>query len=592
MLSELCLAPNQVGAEQPRGGEDDVGPRSYDPGMVRPGDSQGLRKERGAFFTPPEIADYLADWAVGDDPNARILDPTCGEAVFLMSAGRRLRAIGVETGDMDEHLFGVDLHKTTLDWATRTLELEGLEAHLLAADFFDIATSDQLAAPLPQMDAVIGNPPFVRYQRHIGEARAKSRQAALRQNVRLSGLASSWAALLVHACGFLKVDGRLAMVLPAELLTVGYAEPIRAWLRHRFEQVHLVTFEQLQFVDATEKVVLVLAQGGGGCDAFSLYCLDDATELAAIRPMSNLSVIPADKGKWTDLLLPNQQRRLFKTVTTERFTTLSEYGKPELGTVTGANNYFVMTEETRANYRLVEGKHVIPVCPPGTKHLRGMSFSAERWTQLRDAGERVWLLYPERGDRSKALLNYVSVGREQAVDKAYKCAVRTPWWRPPVVPAPDLFFTYMSHRYPRLIANTAETTFVNSMHGLRLRAGIPSVAKDALPLLCLNSVALLGAEVFGRSYGGGILKMEPREAATLPAPKVEDLERAWLKLKPLVGTLDQLMGDGEWERVVARVDDILLRDVLALEPNQVSQLQIAAQSLRARRMSSTASTSD
>jgi L-serine dehydratase len=49
------------------------------------------------------------------------------------------------------------------------------------------------------MDAVVGNPPFIRYQDHRGDARKRSAAAALAQGVRLSGLASSWAALLVHA---------------------------------------------------------------------------------------------------------------------------------------------------------------------------------------------------------------------------------------------------------------------------------------------------------------------------------------------------------------------------------------------------------
>src|SRR5205085_7931755 len=106
---------------------------------------------------------------------------------------------------------------------------------------------DRLSCPLPEMDAVIGNPPFIRYQKHIGEARKRSARAALAQGVRLSGLASSWAALLVHACAFLRPEGRLAMVMPAELLTVHYAEPIRRWLRRRFVAVYLVMFQRLQF---------------------------------------------------------------------------------------------------------------------------------------------------------------------------------------------------------------------------------------------------------------------------------------------------------------------------------------------------------
>ena len=552
--------------------------------MLRPGDSPALRKERGAFYTSPQIADYLADWAVAGDPNARILDPTCGEAVFLRSAGRRLRALGRAPGDLDQHLFGVELHATSLDWASSVLQGDGLDARLMVADFFDVATPEEPGAPLPAMDAVIGNPPFVRYQRHIGQARARSRQAALRQHVRLSGLASSWAALVVHAGGFLKPDGRLAMVLPAELLTVGYAEPIRAWLRQRFERVHLVLFERLQFQDATEKVVLVLAAGSGGCDAFSLYCLDDAADLAGIRPMSNLSVTPAQSGKWTDLLLPNQQRRLFKMVSSERFTPLSRYGRPELGTVTGANNYFTMSEQTRARYQLLEGRHVIKVCPPGTKHLRGVAFSAQRWSELREQGERVWLLHPPAGDRSKALTAYLALGRDLGVHEAYKCTVRSPWWRPPAVTPPDLFFTYMSHRYPRLIANTAQATFVNSMHGLRLVPDAPRGARSALPVVCLNSVTLLGAEIFGRSYGGGILKMEPREAAMLPVPDPADLDLAWKRLRSSSRTFDGWLAEGRWTDVVMRVDDVLLREVMGLNAGQVEQLRSALHSLRSRRL--------
>lgn len=47
-------------------------------------DSSDLRKARGAFFTPPAIADFLARWAIRG-PDDRVMDPTCGEAVFLLS---------------------------------------------------------------------------------------------------------------------------------------------------------------------------------------------------------------------------------------------------------------------------------------------------------------------------------------------------------------------------------------------------------------------------------------------------------------------------------------------------------------------------
>ncbi|SDU70423.1 HsdM family class I SAM-dependent methyltransferase [Jiangella alkaliphila] len=553
--------------------------------MIRDGDNEGLRKERGAFFTPSAIADFLADWAVLDQADAKVMDPTCGEAVFLLAAGRRLKALGRDVSDLDEQLFGFDLHDTSLEWADKLLDDEGLDAHLQQGDFFAVPTPDQLGSPVPEMDAIIGNPPFVRYQRHIGEARDRSKQAALRQGVRLSNLASSWAALLIHACGFLKPTGRLAMVLPAELLTVGYAEPVREWLKNRFEQVHLVMFDKLQFQGATEKVVLVLAAGDGGCDAFSLYYLNDGEDLAHVRPMSNHAAPVSDSGKWTDLLLPNRQRHLFRQVSSNLFTPLKTYGAPELGTVTGSNAFFALTETTRREFGLSEAAgQVIKICPPGTKHLTGLRFSTSAWAKLRDSGERVWLFRPDANDVSPSVTAYIHRGFKLGVNQAYKCTIRHPWWRPPAVPAPDLFFTYMSHRYPRLITNSAGTTFLNSMHGLRLKDDVPDAARNALPLLAFNSVTMLGAEIFGRSYGGGILKMEPREAASLPVPPAGALSAAWDLLGGKVRSIERSLQNGHWANVVTKIDQALLVETLGLSPGDVSSLQQAAQTLRTRRM--------
>lgn len=547
-------------------------------------DEPEVRKARGAFFTPQPIADFLAAWAVGDDPAARILDPSCGDGIFLRAAARQLKVLGSAPAALDELVYGVDLHRPSLDEATRLLEAEGLDAHLVADDFFNLNTPEQLACPLPEMDAVIGNPPFIRYQEHVGEARRRSARAALAQGVRLSGLASSWAALLVHACAFLKTEGRLAMVMPAELLTVHYAEPVRRWLKRRFAAVHLVMFSRLQFDDALEKVILVVARGSGGCDAFSLFEVEDAVDLPSLHVFDHFTVTPAAEGKWTDILLPRHQRQLFKRVIEHGFVSLDTYGSPELGTVTGANNFFALSESTRRHYRLHE-RHLKRISPPGTRHLKGLSFTPGNWQALREADERVWLLCPAADANDKPLRQYQAEGERQGVPEAYKCQIRTPWWRPPAVSAPDLFFTYMSHRYPRLIANTAGATFVNSMHGVRLHPGVTRLAKSALPLLALNSLTMLGAEVFGRSYGGGILKMEPREAATLPVPAPEALARAWNVLRDERQGLDRQLRNGFWTPVVKRVDEVLLRDTIGLSGEEIAELHEATQNMRARRLS-------
>lgn len=562
--------------------------------MERPlvADTPELRKARGAFFTPPAIAEYLAEWAVEDDGSASVMDPTCGEAVFLEAAGRRLAKLGATPQQLREQIIGVDLHEDSVEASADLLRRQGLDGSFIVSDFFALSAPGRLDAKAPYVDAIIGNPPFVRYQQHVGQERKRAQLAALEQGVRLSGLASSWAALVVHACGFLKPEGRLAMVLPSELLYTGYAEPVRAWLKRRFKAVHLVTFERLQFADATEKVILVLARGSGGCNAFSLVPVEDAEDLRRIRmfgPM-HLNVAPPSQGKWTDLLLPVEQRQTYDRVVEEHFVPLSEYGSPTLGTVTGANDYFCINEATRVEYEIDE-RHLMKISPPGTKHFRATSFSRRDWVRLRDDGALVWMLQPldsepgwQEDPSSAGLIAYLERGLSMKVDQAYKCRVRSAWYKPPAALLPDLFFTYMSHRYPRLITNSARAGFVNSMHGITLSSDAPKVAKQALPFFMLSAATMLGAEIHGRSYGGGVLKMEPREAAALPVPRPEALLEGWQRLMPERTKLERHLEQGLWVGVAKKVDEALLVGACGIPANDVQQLHEAAQELRRARI--------
>jgi len=542
------------------------------------------RRQRGAFFTPYSIAQYLAQWAVGDDPNASVLDPTCGEAAFLLAAAERLRTLGTNRSSMSAQIFGVDLHEASVQNAKQLLNAEDADATLLPGDFFEQPPPGAPGSRVPQVDAVLGNPPYVRFQAHSGDSRRRSAAAALAQGVRLPGTASSWAATLVHAAAFLKPTGRLAMVVPAELLTVGYAEPIRQWLKSRFANVRLIFFERLQFEDAIEKVILLIASGTGGCDSFSLGYVEDAEDLLGLHPLDLTARAPAGNGKWTDLLLTVGEMSAFRRATASGAQALSEYGTIELGTVTGANGFFCLTEETRQRYGLQPDRHVIKALPPGSRHLTAPSFTRVSWNALRDAGERVWMLRPQEGVTEDEIAEYLEVGIAEGVNFNYKCRVRATWWRPPAVRIPDLYFTYMSHRYPRLVENQAKVAYVNSLHGLRLQEGTAPVVARFLPLLCLNSMTMVGAELQGRSYGGGILKMEPREAATLPVPKPAVLQAAAEILHDKKSRLDRQLKAGEWLAVTKTVDKVILGDVLNLPESTRADLWQASRKLRSSRL--------
>jgi len=89
--------------------------------------------------------------------------------------------------------------------------------------------------------------------------------------------------------------------------------------------------------------------------------------------------------------------------------------------------------------------------------------------------------------------------------------------------------------------------------------------------------------VLGRAYGGGVLKMEPTEAASLPVPTTEALLRAWKVVAKQRLNLDAALRRGEWWTVVAEVDRVLLKKVMRLDVDQVSAIRDAAAALRVRR---------
>lgn len=121
-----------------------------------------------------------------------MLDPTWGESIFLLAAGRQLRCLGVSGSESRPAGIRRRPPPASLDEALHLLEPEGLDARLIGDDFFNVPAPTQLG-PLPEVDAVIGKPPFVR--QHTGETQRRSAAAAALAQVRLSGLACSWAAL-------------------------------------------------------------------------------------------------------------------------------------------------------------------------------------------------------------------------------------------------------------------------------------------------------------------------------------------------------------------------------------------------------------
>lgn len=534
------------------------------------------QKARGAFFTPFEISQFISNWAIrtGGD---RVLEPSCGNAAFLLPSASKLVELGASPKELPRLLYGVDIHGPSVAEAGSRLTQKGFAASITESDFFD-------HEPQQLYDAVIGNPPYVRYQDFSGAARAKSLRAALAHGVRLTSLASSWAAFTIHASEFLNDNGRLGLVLPAELMSVNYAGEVRRFLMSRFAKVRLVVFEQLLFPGVLEEVVLLLAEGRGTAKSFEVYQARDASSLASLDTSSWRGFVPAADEKWTPALIPNDALDAYRELTQgDSFVRMVDWGDTYLGSVTGNNSYFTMSAATVSDLGLRKSE-VLKISPPGGRHLKGLTFSERAWGQLAKEGARCFLFAPSVSDMSSGAKSYIEQGERDGVPKAYKCKTRTPWWRVPLVAQPDLLFTYMNHDRPRLTTNEAGALALNSLYGVKLKSELRELGKSMLPIACLNTVTLLGSEVVGRSYGGGLLKHEPREADLMPVPTPAILKAAANELMLIAPQLAVTLRQNKLLKAVEMVDAIILERHLKLDAVQLGQLRQAREALFQRRV--------
>jgi adenine-specific DNA-methyltransferase len=459
------------------------------------------RKEAGAYYTPDPVVSSLLQWAVRHETD-RLLDPACGDGRFI--AGHR-NAVGIEQDSQAT--------QTALSRAPWALVHEG--------DFFSWA-----AETVERFECVAGNPPFIRYQSFKGGVRARAIALCAGLGVNFSGLASSWAPFLVAAVSLLKPDGRMAFVVPAEIGHAPYAAPLLEFLVSRFTTVHVIAVRSKLFPELSEDCWLLYAEGFGGSTRDIRFSVVDRFRPSSRPPRYFLQVSVLEwRAEWNRRLRPflisQDARDLYRHFAahsgTLRFGDLATIG---IGYVSGANDFFHLRPSDAARWD-IPSRFLHPSVRNGRALPRSRVTDAvvERWKR-RD--EPILLLkLPKMHDVPRSVSRYLETDAGQEARAAYKCRMREPWYSVPDVQVPDFFLSYMSGVEPNLVRNDAHCTCTNSIHSVRLK---DSRAKHHLRSWGSQFVQL-SCEIEGHPLGGGMLKLEPREAAQIALPEPSILTR-------------------------------------------------------------------
>jgi hypothetical protein len=230
------------------------------------------------------------------------------------------------------------------------------------------------------------------------------------------------------------------------------------------------------------------------------------------------------RGFWSKrlrpFLLPQAVRDLYERLgTQEGAARFADFAHINIGYVSGANDFFHLRPSEADRWRIP--KAFLQDSVRSSRHLPPAQVTAADLRRWRREDRQSLLLRLNKDDELPSdVRKLLNSARAKEAAAAYKCRVRDPWYVVPDVKIPDFFLSYMSGRKVAFVRNAARCACTNSLHTVRLKD------RNLLPkLLAAQGSPLfqLSCEIEGHPLGGGMLKLEPREAGRVLVPSIETL---------------------------------------------------------------------
>lgn len=529
-------------------------------------------KLRGGFYTPPPlVALCLRRVAelVGSATGLRVLEPSVGDGAFIRGL--------VDSGlaKQVEHVLALEVEPEEAAKARSAATESSIDATVLVRSAIDWA-----ATAADDFDVAVGNPPFVRFQ-FIDESDLLATELlAARLEVPLRGVGNLWIPVLLGALSRIREGGALAFVVPSELFTGLSAGAVRKWLLAHVEGLRIDLFEPGSFPGVLQEVLVLSGRKAKPClDSKPVEFVEH--DAPGVELHWAHSVNPSPRP-WTRLLLtPRQFAAQEALASISSFQPLAGVARLEVSIVTGANDFFSVTDDTAKQFELCPW--VVPLLPRA-RYARGLEFRLEDHGLLRESGAPCWLLSFDaaRPDpmKSAGARAYLNQGEARGLHLRYKTGIRAPWYRVPSVWAGTLLLSKRSHQFSKLIVNTSRAVTTDTIYRGVMRTEYVGQER-ALAASFHNSASLLTTELEGRSFGGGVLELVPSEVARILVPLRAFDDGDFSVLDGLARGCSQAGND---QPVIDATDEILLRKVHDLDRNLLDDLRSAHQSLLQRRL--------
>jgi type I restriction-modification system DNA methylase subunit len=584
------------------------------------------RHKLGQYYTPPPIIELITEMCI-KSPDDKVLDPACGSGGFLVKAYHKLKDLKKKENPFSEdnklheeilnQLYGIDINPfpaqlSSINLAVRNLKVTSRNINLVVSDFFKVKPSMSIIPK--ELDVVVTNPPYTRQEEM--EYKDQIREEALTYSdgskIGINAQAGIYAYFFTHSAKFLKNTGRMGYITSNTWLDVGFGEGLKQFFLDHFKLLAMVEFDAAVFGTALVNTCVSILEKEEELERrcknlVRFVRIKKATE---IRKMVNL-ITSAEEDheddqirvvvKAQEALQPEERwgkyirapAIYFKIVSNPSITRLSSLAELKRGFVTGFNDFFILDKGKISQWK-IETDYLKPIVT-SIRDIKGVEI------RKKDITEWVLMVHDSKQElKSKKVLKYLEHGEEMEVSTKHgtriasatvkgvhnlkTCKQRTNWYDLGQHEPPPIIAPYLVWERVIFARNKADALAPNTLHFV-----YPLEKEDAQYLLGVMNSTLTAflLEIEGRSYGGGVLKMEAYEMAELPLINPEKISRKDReRIESAFSMLCQAQENGDVKsEEKARVElDNAVFDALKLKEKERQQVYEGLESLRRMRL--------
>lgn len=482
-------------------------------------------KKTGAYYTPKILSDFLVKHIneLIDQNNINILEPSCGDGIFVDSISQFLNRENVE----------IDICDTNQNELNKTFKKAKEYNSFNKISKFN---GDYLKKENKKYSLIIGNPPYIS-KKTLPEDQIDLCKEIIQKEIKLYGeVKNIWPAFLIKSTTELKENGVICFVLPSELLQVKYTKLIREYLLIKFNHIEIFAFNELIFEGIEQDVVVFIGQKkdveGSQTEVsfFQVEKLEDLTIPDFVKKNANTS--RKKLSKWTNYILDEKELNFIeKSIEDYKLKSIMEFcSKAEVGIVTGANKYFILKNSQVEKLQLQQ--NVERIISKGSS-FNSIILTKEDINEISRRDLPISLIVSREEKIPKALQKYLDKGIYEEINKSYKTRIRKKWYDVPSLWASDAFFLKRCHLFPKVIINEAGALCTDSFYRINIK---DEYSIENFTFCFYNTLSFILAELEGRFYGGGVLELTPSEFKSLYIPYVKIDEHQINKLNQMFKT--------------------------------------------------------